>query len=170
MATSDHRQRVETLFRRYAGGVGSYVLARVGDAAAAETITSDVFLIVVRQIEQCKTSPVAWLWSIVRTEIARYYRQRRPTAALSETLPDLAPTPDVSAEKQEMAERMHAALPALSDEQQQIIYLKYFMDLSNVEIARELGLGVSNVGVIAHRAVRRLRELMEEHHHHASND
>ncbi len=42
------RDMVDALFRRYARGVGSYVLARVGNRDIAETITSAVFLIVVR--------------------------------------------------------------------------------------------------------------------------
>src|SRR5690349_7950637 len=68
VAESDRRAQVESLFRQYGRGVGSYVLARVGDADLAETITSNVFLIVVRRIDQCRGSASAWLWSIVRSE------------------------------------------------------------------------------------------------------
>ena len=33
--------------------------------------------VVVRNIEQCNGSPVAWLWSIVRSELARHFRDRK---------------------------------------------------------------------------------------------
>jgi DNA-directed RNA polymerase specialized sigma24 family protein len=69
----DRRQKVEVLYRRYGKGVASFVLARVGDPHVAESITAGVFLLVVRRFEQCRGSPIAWLWSIVRTEVARYF-------------------------------------------------------------------------------------------------
>lgn len=64
LTAEQRKAKVEAMFRQYGRGVGSFVLARVGDADVAEAITSNVFLIVVRQIEQCRTSPAAWLWSI----------------------------------------------------------------------------------------------------------
>lgn len=162
MPPEQRRKQVEELFRQYGRGVGSYVLARVGNVDAAETITSNVFLIVVRRIEQCRTSPAAWLWSIVRSELARYFRQQRPTTQIDETYPDPALTPPEVVARNEMQARIRSALEQLTDEQQRIIYLKYFLDIPNTEIATELNLGASNVGVIVHRAVKRLRDLMEE--------
>lgn len=167
MLTEDRRQRVEELFRRYGKGVGSYLLARVGDADVAETVTSAVFLTVVRRIDQCRTSPVAWLWSIVRTELARYFRDRKEFHSL-DGLPaeppdgsDVAQDPGRRAERREDGRRIRWALEQLTDEQQALVYMKFFLDLPNVEIAESLGMTPSNVGVVAHRAIKRLRELME---------
>lgn len=160
--TDDLRQQVEELFRRYGKGVGSYVLARVGDPEVAETITGSVFLTVVRRIEQCRSSPVAWLWSIVRSELARYFRDRREFQPLEGELPDRTGDPHGHLERREEAERVRNALARLTDEQQTLVYMKFFLDLSNVEIANALEMTPSNVGVVAHRAVKRLRELMEE--------
>jgi RNA polymerase sigma factor (sigma-70 family) len=162
LRSDDRRKRIEELFRNYGRGVGSYVLARVGNADVAETITSNVFLIVVRRIEQCRASPAAWLWSIVRSELARYFRSRRPTVAIDESFIDPSAQPAEAAESSEMQSRTRVALARLSDEQQGIIYLKFYLDMPNGEIATALGISASNVGVIVHRAVKRLRELMEE--------
>lgn len=156
------RHNIEALFRKYGRGVGSYVLARVGDVHVAETIASDVFAIVVAKIAQCRSSPAAWLWSIVHSELARHFRNRRPTAPLSNDLPDPAPSPPQSLAHREMQERMRVALSQISEAQQRVIYLKFFLDLSHKEIARELELTTTNVGVIIHRATRELRRLMEE--------
>ena len=82
MLDDDRRQKIEDLYRRYGKGVGSYILARVGDPHVAESITAGVFLLVVRRFDQCRGSPVPWLWSIVRTEIARYFRDRRDVEPL----------------------------------------------------------------------------------------
>jgi RNA polymerase sigma-70 factor (ECF subfamily) len=158
------REVVEHLFRTYAKGVGSYVLARVGRSDVAEGITSAVFLKVVAKIDQCRTAPAAWLWTIVRNEITRYYRDRKQLASLAEVEDvqlDSAASPQEQAAQHEIHLRLHAALKHLSEEQQQIVFMKFFQAMSNIEIAQALNLGVSNVGVLVHRSLRRLRDLME---------
>jgi RNA polymerase sigma-70 factor (ECF subfamily) len=151
------RERIETLFRTYARGVGGYVLARVGNAELAEAITSRVFLIVVRSIEQCKTSPASWLWSIVRSELARHFRDRKDHAALDESLPDPAAEPPERASQREMQARTREALARLSEEHQRLVYMKFFQGMANKEIAAATGLTASNVGVLIHRALKQLR-------------
>ena len=68
---ADARDDIEQLFRRYGRGVGSYVLTRVGDPELAEEITARVFLTVVRRFDQVRGREAAWLWAIVRSELAR---------------------------------------------------------------------------------------------------
>jgi hypothetical protein len=40
--------------------------------------------------------------------------------------------------------------------------MKFFLDMPNTDIAEALGMTPSNVGVVVHRAVKRLRELMTQ--------
>ncbi|HZK80039.1 MAG TPA: sigma-70 family RNA polymerase sigma factor [Humisphaera sp.] len=162
MTPRERQQKVEELFRQYGRGVGSFIMARVGNADLAEAITSNVFFVVVRQVDQCRSTPRAWLWSIVRSELARHFRRHKSAEPLSERYVDPALAPPEVAARNEMQERMQSALHRLGDEQQRIIYLKFFLDVPNTEIAGELGLSSSNIGVIVHRAVKQLRELMEE--------
>ena len=56
---------------------------------------------------------------------------------------------------------MQSALRQLSDEQREIVYLKFFQQMRNKEIASVTGRSAENVGVIVHRSLRRLRELMK---------
>lgn len=161
--TDVQRLAIERLFNTYAKGVGSYVLARVAERQTAENITSRVFLNVVAKIDQCRGSPAAWLWSIVRNEVARYYRDRRPTASLDATVDvriDPCGTPAEQAADHEMQIRLHLAMNQLNDEQQQLVYMKFFQAMPNTDIAKATGLSAANVGVVVHRAIKRLRELM----------
>ena len=89
-------------------------------------------------------------------------RLRPSKKRILQTLPALSP-PEVAA-RNERRRSIRVALEQLAndEEQQRIIYLKYFLDVPNTDIAAELKLSPSNVGVIVHRAVKRLRELMEE--------
>lgn len=156
----DRRDEIERLFRRYGRGVGSYVLTRVGDPELAEEITARVFLKVVRCLEQLRGQEAGWLFAIVRNELARHFRARdRHTPIAPDTpAPDMLP-PEYAAQS-EMRCRMQAALGQLSPRDQQLVYLKFFQQLRNPEIANATGLSVSNVGVALHRAIKQLRRLL----------
>jgi RNA polymerase sigma-70 factor (ECF subfamily) len=162
LLTDQDRQQIESLYRRYGKGVGSYVLTRTGDRELAESITARVFLIVVRRFEQCAGNPVAWLWSIVRSELARHFRDRKVTEPLDAELPDDASEPSQYAERAEAGERMRWALGQLGEPAHTLVYMKFFLDMSNSDIAETLGMTPGNVGVTAHRALKRLKELLEE--------
>ena len=158
--TDQQRRTIEELFARYGPGVGSFVLARVGDRDAAEEITSRVFAIVVRKIGSCRHSPAGWLWAIVRTQLAQHFRRRRHTET-SERLADPAEPPDVRAERREMQRRTRLALGRLPEDHQKLLYMKFYQDMRNVDIAQATGLSASNVGVLVHRSLKRLRALLE---------
>lgn len=157
----DRREAIEQLFVQYGRGVGSYVMARVGDADLAEEITARVFLTVVRRFGQCRGSAVGWLWAIVRSELARHFRGPRRPDPLSDEVVDPADGPPERAERREMHLRMRTALEALSDGEHEIVYMKFFLQLRNKEIAEAMGMTASNVGVKVHRALKRLHEMLE---------
>ncbi|HYT88825.1 MAG TPA: sigma-70 family RNA polymerase sigma factor [Gemmataceae bacterium] len=156
----DPRREIEQLFRAHGKGVGSYVLARVGDPELAEEITSRVFLTVVRCYHQQRGSVLGWLWAIVRSEVARYFRDRRPQISPSEDLPAPLELPPDELARRELHDCLRTAMGKLSEEQQQLLGLKFFLNLRNQEIAEATGLTPSNVGVKLHRALRELRELL----------
>jgi RNA polymerase sigma-70 factor, ECF subfamily len=161
--SADRRDQIEALFNRYGPGVGRFVLARTGDPELAEELTARVFLKVVDRFWQCRRSPAGWLWAVVRSELVRHFRDRRPAADLAGAdPPDDRDGPAGRLERRESQEQMARALERLTDEQQQVVYLKFFQGLGNIEIAQATGLTAANVGVIAHRAVRQLRKLLHE--------
>lgn len=153
----ESRKTIEDLFVRYAAGVGRYVLVRVGSAELAEEITARVFLGVVRHFHQQRGSVVAWLWTIVRTELSRHFRERQhqPYPANMQ-----AGNETDEVDRQERAQLLHDALEKLGDDAQQLIALKFFLGMSNRDIAETLNLTPSNVGVKVHRALKELRELL----------
>ncbi len=171
--TPRQRREIEQLFDRHAAGVGGYVLARVGDPELAECVTARVFGKVVERFDQCRTSPVAWMWSIVRNELAQHFRESQPLrnrgvrvmkldGPLADSLVDHGPGPGGRAEVTEWHEALRVALEQLPEDQRRILGMKFFSQMKNTEIAQATGLTVSNVGVILHRSLKQLRGLMEE--------
>ncbi|QOV88334.1 RNA polymerase sigma factor [Humisphaera borealis] len=178
MLNEAQRQQIESLYRRYGKGVGSYVLTRTGDRHLAESITARAFLIVVRRFEQCTGNLVAWLWSIVRSELARHFRDRKvhePLAGLSSRgttkgrngqdgpvdPSDVDADPARRAEQADMAERTRWALEQLDEPAHSLVYMKFFLEMSSTDIAEAMGMTPGNVGVSCHRALKKLKELME---------
>jgi len=141
--------------------VGSFVLASVGDEELAEEITARVFLTVVARFDQCRASPAGWLWAIVRTELAGHFRAAGRVRPADPGRADPADRPEQRLQQDETHTRMHAALGRLSDDQQRIIYMKFFQDMPNVAIARATGLSPGTVGVRVHRTLKALRALMD---------
>lgn len=157
----DARKQVEELFLRYAAGVGRYVRLRVGSAELAEEITSRVFLAVVRNIHQQRGSPVGWLWAILRSELVRHFRERPHRDYPPDLIASDSP-PEVAYERKEEDRLLREAVRKLSEDDQQLISMKFFFALGNQEIAEAVGLTPSNVGVKLHRALKELRDLLQK--------
>ncbi len=154
------RDEIERFFFQHRRGVGSYALARVCDADEAESITSRVFLTVVRRWHQCRSSRAGWLWAIVRSEIARHFRDLRRNERLDNEISDPSRSPLEVVQHSEAITQMHLAIQQLTDEQREIVYMKFFQRMRNKDIASATGRSAENIGVMVHRALRRLKQLL----------
>jgi RNA polymerase sigma-70 factor (ECF subfamily) len=98
----------------------------------------------------------AWLYGIARhvvaDEISRRIRSH-PVSAVPETAVD--PRND---ERLALSEALHR----LPDEQRQVIELKYLVGLKNPEVAEVFGISAGAVNAKQWRALRALRELLED--------
>jgi RNA polymerase sigma-70 factor (ECF subfamily) len=162
--SSSREQEIERLFREYGKGVGSYALARLGDPELAEEISSRVFLQVVRCFHQRRGPTAAWLWAIVRNELARHFRSPLKRKPLDDSIVDGNPLPPEEIERREKAENLREALDALDEVDRELIGMKFYMQMSNQDIGVATGLSASNVGVRLYRALQRLRGLITRSH------
>lgn len=58
--------------------------------------------------------------------------------------------------------KLAKALEKLNETEQKIVQLKYFENLSNTQIAKELNLNIGNVKVINNRLLKKLKNLWEQ--------
>jgi RNA polymerase sigma-70 factor (ECF subfamily) len=77
-------------------------------------------------------------------------------------LRDPAITPAAAATQKEIASRVESGIEMLGDQDREIIIMRHYEHLSNQEIAQVLGLNAPAASMRYLRAVRRLRELLEE--------
>jgi RNA polymerase sigma-70 factor (ECF subfamily) len=71
-------------------------------------------------------------------------------------------TPSTAAQRKEAQERVRAALAALSEQEREVVVLRYLEQLSSREVAVVLGISEAAAKKRALRALQRLRERLRE--------
>ena len=140
--------------------VYAYAAYRLGDGADAEDATSATFERALRyrkSFDPRRGEPAAWQIGIARRCIAEVAGHRDlPAGELPET-----PT-DGPEERSLRRLELRAAVAGLDERDRELIALRYGADLSSKQIAEVLELSPEAVRVALHRALARLRGLLEE--------
>lgn len=154
------------LYNHYLPLIYGFIHKRVGNQAEAEDLTSQTFLKVVSHIKnfdpnEARASFKSWLYRIATNTIIDYYRTHHQTADI-ENHTDIAEQSASPVEESVHGERREEVLSVirlLPEKYQSILNLKFFSDLSNVEIATSLRITENNVGVLLHRALKAFQNL-----------
>jgi RNA polymerase sigma factor (sigma-70 family) len=139
--------------------VYAYVAFRIGDGAEAEDVTSETFERALRyrdSYDPGRGEPVAWLIGIARRCIEGARLRPEPTAAVHEAADPL----DLEGSTVERVTLQHA-IERLDERDRELIALRYGSDLSARQIAELLELRTNSVEVALHRALGRLRKLLD---------
>ncbi len=159
------RDAVGELYRRNVDAIYRYTVHRVHDAALAEDLTAEVFIKALESIENYTDTGLpfsAWLFRIAHARVVDHWRRekRRPQSELDEGMPDDSadPTPEI----QEASAALERAIHLLSDEQQQVVVLKFYASLSNIEIAHILDKTEGAIKALQHRALASLSRILEK--------
>jgi RNA polymerase sigma-70 factor (ECF subfamily) len=145
----------------------AYLIA--GDAQDAEDIAQDAFVKAYAALSRFRTDAPfrPWLLQIVANEARNRRRSagRRAHLALraaeDQRTPDsrdAAPSPESAALDHEQRASLLEAVNSLRDEDRQAIAYRYFLDLSEAEMAEALGCPRGTVKSRLSRALGRLRE------------
>ena len=158
----------EALYRRTFPRVYAYAASLLRDRSAAEEVTAQAYERAYRKRQSFRPrrgTVDAWLFGIARNAALDELRRRRRRAELdSEPADVVAATPEEYAEGAIRREAVRAALRGLDGRDRELVALKFAGGLSNVEIARVLGVSESNAGTRLHRVLLKLREACHEHH------
>ena len=112
----------------------------------------------------CRSWPTKRAIDAARQGGARTWCCARATTS-GRPLGDAAPSPEAAALAEEQRQSLLAAVEGLRDEDRQAIALRYFLDLSEAEMAAALGCARGTVKSRLSRALGRLRERFTEVRH-----
>ena len=155
MSPRDPLADPEPLIRRVYG----YVAYRIGAGPDAQDVTSETFERAVRgrdTYDPARGSPIAWLIGIARRCLSDLNRSSQTTLG---SAPDIA---GLDPHEQTVSRLTLAAATSMLDpREQELIALRYGADLTARRIAEVLGVRTNTVEVGLHRALARLRVLLD---------
>ena len=156
------------LYDRYESRIYSYIFRRTGDATLAEDLTAQVFLKMLEAIRSSKawhSSFSGWLYRIAHNAVIDYYRQRdrQQLVQLEDAVSVVAidHNPVVIAETNMDANRLRAAIARLTEEQADVIGLRFLEGYSISEVAIMMDKTEGSIKALQYRAVATLRQLLQ---------
>ena len=156
------------LYDEYADKIFSYIYHRVGQAQLAEDLTGQVFtkmLEAIRANRAWRSSFSGWLYRIAHNLVIDHYRRRqRATYINLEDAPPLTATegdPLRSVEARLDSEDLRVAIGKLTEEQAQVITLRFIEEMSIAEVAAIMEKTEGAIKALQYRAVLALRRIMQ---------
>jgi RNA polymerase sigma-70 factor, ECF subfamily len=155
-----------------------YILARVRDRSTAEDILEATFIELLQRGRTIRGGAAAikvWLFRAAHFNVIDHVRkqQRRPEDLVGDHLAVDAPEdergPEEHAEASETVQRVRQAMQVLSDDQRQVLLLRYVSGLSAPEVAAVVDKSSGAVRSLQHRGERALARLLAPHWHAASS-
>ncbi|MDD3648028.1 MAG: sigma-70 family RNA polymerase sigma factor [Candidatus Dojkabacteria bacterium] len=160
----------DKIYNKYYKVVLNYIKSRINDKALGEDLTSEVFIKVYKAIGDFKWQGISissWIFRIARNLLTDYYRKasrNQEAISLSEIenlFEDQSASTFTDFLRDEEEKVLYDAIREFSEQDQFLIYYKFFEGMSNVEIAKLTGLNESNVGTRLYRIKKRLRVILK---------
>ncbi len=154
------------LYDRYVEKIYRYVYFKSGRSEDAQDLTALIFLKAWEAISHYRWEGYpfsAWLYRIAHNQIIDYYRTYLPTDSLDiGRTRETASDPAEAAEQNLTSSRIQAALRHLSENQRQVIVLRFLLGYSTLEVAAIMDKNPEAVRATQSRALRALEPLLRE--------
>lgn len=153
-------------FQSYEKDVTSFLIYYTG-SIEVEDLVQDTFLVALNKSSNFKgdSHPKTWLISIARNIVIDRYRRRKVWERIKHILSsEVAYSNDVEANIITKLDntQLHKAIHKLPLPYKEVVILRGILDLSSMEASTILKCSQNKVNVMYHRALKKLRELLEE--------
>jgi RNA polymerase sigma-70 factor (ECF subfamily) len=144
-----------------------HIFYRVGNISDAEDLTQQVFIRAWQAIGryQRKSVPfLAWLMTISRNLVIDFYRAHKEKGSLDDEYEatNQEPGPEQLTETKLEHRELIKTITRLPEEYRQVIIMRFIDDSSYEEIAAALKKSQGAIRVTLHRALKKIRAIMEE--------
>ena len=166
-AKQGDKQAIAELYNGHVDAIYRYVWPRVRDDAVAEDLTAQVFLKALEGLPAYEPSGkpfLAWLYRIAYARVVDHWRkqERRATLPLDDTLPAREPRPGELLEAEDDWITAIDLLAQLTDDQQEVLMLRFIGEMSLSEVAETMGKTLGATKAVQHRALASLARLLEQ--------
>lgn len=154
------------IYERYSPGIYRYIYYRTNDRELAEDLRAEVFLRMLDGLDRFDYrgwSISAWLYRIAHDRVIDHLRShaRHQQLPLEESLADSGQDPDEALRTTLAHEELREAIGQLTEEQQQVILLRFVEDLSVREVARITRRTDGAIKALQHRGLRSLLRILQ---------
>jgi RNA polymerase sigma-70 factor (ECF subfamily) len=148
------------IYERYAPAIYRYIYFRIGEAELAEDLQAEVFLRMLEGIHRYEDRgwPIsAWLYRIAHDRTIDTIRRRRNRQQLPlEAWGGMCDGPEGAVSAQMDYEEIKRTLDDLTEDQRQVIQMRFLADMSIQEVATKLGRTEGSVKALQHRGLQSL--------------
>lgn len=160
---------LEAIYKQYYKSVYNYISFRINNHFDAEELASSVFENAIRRFHTYnpEISPIeAWLIGIAKNVVTDHLRRKKHKFFVP--IDDIVGLVSLNRQPEEVIvinednKALIQAMSKLKDKERQVLSMKFATDLRNNEIAEILNISSTNVGVIIHRSVQKLKKVLEK--------
>jgi RNA polymerase sigma-70 factor (ECF subfamily) len=153
------------LYEEYFDKIARYAYVRIGHKADAEDIAGEVFLKALQSLESYKERGVpmqAWLFRIARNLIIDYFRKMKKlkTIPIDNVNIEDGTNPAKIAERSIELEQVKRAMEQLTQEQREVLVMRFFGGLSSRETGQVLNKSDGAVREMQRAAIVKIRNLL----------
>jgi RNA polymerase sigma-70 factor, ECF subfamily len=165
------RDAFAALYELYFERIYRYARLKIGDPAEAEDVTAAVFLNAWRAVDrftpQGENAFLAWLFRLTRNVLIDRYRRQHNVGPLDGVDESALPleahfNPEAMLEWQVTVDELQDALQALTEEQREVVLLRFVEGLSAREVGAIMGKQEGTVRGLQFRAIEALRRVLSQ--------
>ena len=156
------KTEIDNIYEEYYQKVFAYINSRINNYYQAEDLCEDVFTKVISKIDsfdESKSSLSTWIYNIAKNTLIDYYRTKHDQYELIDNYEYIEDDKPVSST--ELIDLTNA-LDKLSQEEKDIIVLRYYEGYSLKEIAQKMSLSYGVVKLRHNDALNKMKEMLSD--------
>ena len=161
---SGAKDEFEKLYLESYNRVYNYVRYRMADCDEAEDIVAEAYLLAARSFDRFNPKRAkfsTWVTTIAINLMNSYYRKKRPSVNIEDVSETAFGEQDEWRDEYSDRELVGQLLGVLSQEEREIVLLKYREGLRNVDISKALDMNASTVSTKLSNALGKMRVAAE---------
>ncbi|MEQ8790757.1 MAG: RNA polymerase sigma factor [Pirellulaceae bacterium] len=158
------------LFTNHQPGLRRFIVGVVRDRSVAEEIVQSTFAKAAESAAELEPRSVkAWLYRVAFHEAISFKRRlqvdRKAMQALAPATVKGSEFPEDALVQKEQAQQVRQAIDELPEKQRQVVLMRIYEQKTFAQIAEETDTPLGTVLVYMQRALERLRQKLQRHHH-----
>lgn len=153
---------IEEMYEEYYPKIYNYIYYRTLNRELTEDLVSEIFLKAIYRLKSYSPERgcfSAWIYTIAKNTLIDYYRKN----IVCEDIDDysnvcLPMKDDFESINNETHKKLVYVLSLLNDRERNIFYYKYYMEMTNRQIAKKLQMNESTLSTIIQRARNKIKK------------